>query len=171
MALFNRRKDQTITELESYYAGKNNQTLKAWVMAFLSLLVTVAVIASLFFGGRWIYRAVTDDADDANTSSNNTTETTEQANESNNGGGTLTISDADNSSDTSDAASSSDDFPEVVTDEAASTTVPSSSRGTTAGTSTSNDLPNTGAGEILLLAPAVALVVGYFISRKHQLDN
>lgn len=168
MALFNRRKNQTITELESYYAGKKNQNLKAWIMALLSLLVTVAVIAALFFGGRWIYRALTDDSSDTNTTNS---DTTEQAENANNGGGSLTISNADESDSTTE---SSEEFPEVVTDEAASTDVPSSSRAV-ASNSTSvakgSDLPNTGSGDILVVVPMITFIGGYFISRKHQLNK
>ena len=73
MALFNRRKDQTISDLEDYYANRNNRTGMAWLMAFLSLLVTIGIIGALFFGGRWVYRALTDDTQQLLTTSSNET--------------------------------------------------------------------------------------------------
>ena len=58
MALFKNREKRTIAQLEDYYASRHSNA-KAWAMAFLSLLITVAVLSAIFFGGRWLYRTLT----------------------------------------------------------------------------------------------------------------
>ena len=63
MALFKRKnKDNVLPEeVQQYYqAEKRQRTGVAWLLAFVTLLVTVLVAALLFFGGRWVYRAVFD---------------------------------------------------------------------------------------------------------------
>ncbi|MGZ6005173.1 MAG: hypothetical protein ACXWLH_03395 [Candidatus Saccharimonadales bacterium] len=63
MGLFNRQKNDTKAvppEVKQYYASEHRERVGlAWLIAFLSLIVTVAVIAGLFFGGRWTYRKIT----------------------------------------------------------------------------------------------------------------
>lgn len=64
MALFGRRKANStqIPELQDYYATqKNENTALAWLLAFGSLLVTIAIFIGLFLGGRWVYRQFTKD--------------------------------------------------------------------------------------------------------------
>jgi len=167
MAIFKRRKNQTVAELEEYYATKKARSGMAWIMALLSLLITVLVVSGLFFGGRWVYRALTDDSIEVTVSNTdmNEQQTKESAGDNNQSGDNY--------------------FPNVVTDEAASTNTPSTpnspstpSTPNTNGTSTStaptgvdNNLPNTGAGEILIVTPLVAMVVGYLISRKYHLSQ
>lgn len=62
MALFNRKKSNNKAvppEVKQYYASEHRERVGlAWLIAFLSLIVTVAVVAGLFFGGRWAYRKV-----------------------------------------------------------------------------------------------------------------
>src|SRR6185436_18606427 len=60
---FKRRKkvnDQPVpAEVKQYYASEHRERVGlAWLVAFLSLILTVAIIAGLFFGGRWIYRKI-----------------------------------------------------------------------------------------------------------------
>lgn len=44
-------------EVQEYYDAERRQHSGiAWLIAFLSLLLTVLVAAGLFFGGRWVYR-------------------------------------------------------------------------------------------------------------------
>lgn len=61
--LFNRNKKTTIAELEEYYANQrtNDSSARAWAMAVLSLLITIAVILALFFAGRWLWNVINDD--------------------------------------------------------------------------------------------------------------
>ena len=180
MALFNRRKDQTISELEQYYANKSNRTGMAWLMALLSLLVTIGIIAALFFGGRWVYRALTDNSSDSDTQ---TTVVEGTVNEDGTivGSGDRTTGTGTSGSvgtpNNETAVAPTPEFPSVVTDEAARTNTPSSSRNT-AGSSTTTpnttpttgsttSLPNTGTSEliygVLLLASVAA---GYGIALR-----
>lgn len=60
---FNRRKqteDSTVPpELQHYYESEHRERVGlAWLIAFLSLLLTISVILGLFFGGRWAYRKI-----------------------------------------------------------------------------------------------------------------
>lgn len=72
MALFNRRKqtnDVLPEEVRDYYqAEKRQRTGVAWVLALVTLLVTFLFAAALFFGGRWVYRAIFDNDDKQTTS-------------------------------------------------------------------------------------------------------
>ncbi len=44
-------------EVQEYYDAERRQHMGvAWLIAFLSLVVTVIVATGLFFGGRWTYR-------------------------------------------------------------------------------------------------------------------
>lgn len=168
MALFNRRKSQTITELEDYYANKGTRSGMAWLMAFLSLLVTVAVIAGLFFGGRWLYRTLTDDDSSKPTVATTSTKPNGSANVN-------SPEDSGSSTGSVSGEVSNDDFPSVVTDEAASTDVPNTDRlaavngsTTTTPTSTNDTIPNTGAGEVILFALPVVATAGYMYSANRQ---
>jgi cytoskeletal protein RodZ len=61
MPILHKKTDATaIPELQEYYASKGkDSTAKAWLLAFGSLLITVAVLVGLFFGVKWVYRAAT----------------------------------------------------------------------------------------------------------------
>lgn len=180
---FRRRgNNQTIAELESYYAsqGSNRRTGTAWVMAILSLIITVAVIVALYFGVRWAYRALTDN--------NNGTDTVATGTVDSENGGARVIGENNDprSSDdvvigvvnpSADEAIDNDEQGGVVSDEAASTTRDSSDvAGRTSNDSSDSlvttggdELPDTGAGELLIAIPALTIAIGYFISRKQQL--
>lgn len=149
MTIFRRRKNQTISELEDYYANRNNRTGMAWLMAFVSLLITVAVCAALFFGGRWVYRSLTND-ENAEVSVATTTEKTEQS-----------------SSNQNDVNGGSVEAGGVVSDEAVNTSVPSTERQTTQQT----QIPDTGAGSSALIFATSAGVAGFVISRRRQIKN
>lgn len=154
MAIFKRRKNQTVAELEEYYASKQTRTGMAWVMAVVSLFITVLVVTALFFGGRWIYRSFTDNNEQVTVSENNGTD-----------------SRAEDFGTTENEQDSDGYFPSVVTDEAASTDTPSGSNTATSTPNTGGDLPDTGAGEVLIFAPLLAMIAGYLFSRKYQLNN
>jgi hypothetical protein len=169
MALFKNREKRTIAQLEDYYSSRHKST-KAWAMAFLSLLITVGILSILFFGGRWLYRTFTDDQN-----STSTTETGTQVEEAKIPGSAIT----DQEQGQSNQETASVDTETVVaggtvSDEAASTSVPNVNIGQTGGNlnqEASNDIPNTGSSDILLLTPIIAVVVGYLISRKRQINN
>lgn len=72
MALFNRRNknvDSVPQEVQDYYqAEKRDRTGIAWLLALGTLVATVLLAVALFFGGRWIYRAVFKDDQNPQTS-------------------------------------------------------------------------------------------------------
>ena len=175
--LFGNKKDKTtIAELEEYYANqdqKKTRTWKAWLMAILSIIITIAIIVALFFGGRWLYRTLTDDSSDSATTTQGGSngevnlpaidgDIVGQGNQTNG-------NDAENSN--SNSNSNSTPTPEsggVVTDEAATTS--EASVGSVSGsTNTGGDepLPDTGAGELLIVIPFVTAIAGYYISRRN----
>jgi cobalamin biosynthesis Mg chelatase CobN len=175
--LFGKKNDKTtIAELEEYYANQNqnkSRSAKAWFMAILSLLLTIAIIIGLFFVGRWLYNTLTDNNDSpATTGDNNVANDTLPSfdgGEFGQSGANGDNSSAENSgSATSGSESSSQDNQGTVTDQAASTDVSNADRIAATGDS---ELPNTGAGEIIVLLPLAAGVVGYSISRRRQIKN
>jgi len=174
--LFKRNNKTTIAELEEYYANqdrKKTRTGMAWLMAILSLLITLLVIAMIFFGGRWVYRALTDNDSNTVTTTGNT----------NSNGVNLPTFDGSvvgqgntNPDDSSSAESSTDSNTGttnagVVTDEAATTSIPNTDRVIAETGSEDETIPNTGAGELLLITPIAIAVAGYFVSRKLILKN
>lgn len=194
MALFGNQNKKTIEELENYYAGKQQRSGMAWVMALLSLILTVAVLGGLFFGGRWVYRTLTnDDTDTAEIVS-----TSDPTSNNVSSGSSSDDSDADDRDDPNDASDNQDATISggVVSDEAARTDVPSTadnddmSNDTVAGTDSADNeaddddevaaatsdneqdiLPDTGADTSVLFAiTAVTLVGGYLAARHKQLQ-
>lgn len=156
MAIFKRRKNQTVAELEEYYASKQTRTGMAWIMAAISLLITILVVSALFFGGRWIYRSLTDKTPEL------TVTTTE-----NNG----TDSRAEDFGKANNEPESDEYFPSVVSDEAASTNTPSSSNTSVSAPSTpttNDDLPQTGAGENMFVLLFMVVIAGYIASIKRS---
>ena len=187
--------NQTITELENYYGSSYNsggaRSGKAWAMALMSLVITLAVIALLFFAGRWAYRTLTDDSSDVTTTQGevNSDDITSlgDGDDANNrgviGGDVDPRSDDDttvgviNPSDDSAASNNDENDSEgVVSDEAASTTRNVAGETTTDSTarnsssdSSSDALPSTGPSDILIAIPLAAIVIGYMLSRRSQL--
>ncbi|MBP6962755.1 hypothetical protein KBB49_04425 [Candidatus Saccharibacteria bacterium] len=159
MAIFKRRKNQTVAELEEYYASKQTRTSIAWVMAVVSLLITILVVSALFFGGRWIYRSLTDDNLEVTVTTVDVSGDQESSD--------MNI---DESAENGSEPEPTVNFPSVVSDEAASTTTPSSSNPSTttptAPTTGGGNIPNTGAGEVLIIAPIIAMIFGYLVSIK-----
>ena len=73
MALFKRKKSESVMpeEVQNFYAAERRQRKgTAWLLAIVTLLVTFLIASALFFGGRWIYRAIFDNDDKASTSQN-----------------------------------------------------------------------------------------------------
>ena len=179
-----KNKQTTIAELEEYYANQNqkkSRPLKAWLMALLSLLITVAIIIALFLGGRWLYRTFVDDNDGSSTTttSDNSGETVVLP--SFDGGfGDDAASGSSDSSDSSDDSSESSDgnvasnsnsdsstsSEGVVSDEAASTSESNEDRISSPGPN-EEELPNTGAGDLVFLLPII-VAAGYFAALKRQ---
>ncbi len=51
--------DSVPTEVQEYYQAEQRERMGvAWLLAFVTLVLTVAVVLGLFFGGRTVYRKV-----------------------------------------------------------------------------------------------------------------
>ncbi len=172
--LFQKNKKTTIAELEEYYANqesKKNSTAKAWFMAFISLLVTLLVIAGLFMAGRWLYRSLTDKPSDTTSTESSQADQTELPTfDSDNG-----VIGQGNPADTSTESSQG-----TVSDEAASTSIPNNTNnqvvtdvaiGGVATENTPTQVPNTGAGDMLVAVPIVVAISGYIVARKYFLKR
>ncbi len=163
MALFGNQNKKSIEELENYYSGKQQRTGMAWMMAFLSLILTITVLGGLFLGGRWAYRTFVDDTSD-DIAVNETSNVQPSA-----------TSDSPSQTPTPTPSSGG-----VVSDSAASTSTPSAQPSpapqptpaptptptptptATAGASTqSSGLPNTGSGNSIIIASLLTFVISY----------
>ena len=106
-------------EVQEYYRAEQRERMGvAWLIAFLSLLISVIVLLGIFFGGRWAWRKITQgdkkqpttvQTDDTNTNEQKPTElpgdTTKQTdptdrNANNNGAGSANSNNANSSSST-----------------------------------------------------------------------
>lgn len=194
MAPFWKKHDKTtIAELEEYYAAqeKNRQSPRAWFMAILSLLITVGIIAGLFFAGRWLFRTITSNSDtstDVVTVVKGSESTynlpTFDSDELGERGVSFGDSTSNNASDvvqgdTNDSTTVR--TPGVVSEEAASTERNVASRESTTDSetarsadspeTTTSELPKTGASELILITPMIAGVAGYLFSRNRQMNR
>lgn len=192
-ALFKRNDKTTIAELEEYYANQNKRRSgTAWLMAFLSLLITIAIIVALFFAGRWIYRAIFDNNDASETGTSETSEGTQTDlptfdSEGNEIGGDRGVGFEEGTSNNPDDLIVEEGSGEAgsegtVSDEAASTDEPNADRiaagagDSTGGDNTSDvasstdtndeELPDTGPGESILAVLIAVTILGYLGSRK-----
>ena len=190
--LFKRDDKTTIAELEEYYANqKKTRRSKAWMMGILSFMITVGVITSLFFAGRWGYRELTNNDSDSNvaTTQNGDNETPQENTQQDSNPEQVELPTFDSNSDDEQGVEFGDnatDNPDdlivtepseeegVVSDEAATITVEpdTDDNGIVAGeqTPSSAEIPNTGANEVIpiLLVTAVA---GYIFSRFRQISK
>jgi hypothetical protein len=177
MPLFKRKDKTTIAELEDYYANqKKNSSGRAWFMALLSLFITLAVLAGLFFGGRWLYRLVTNDPAVTITATGRRSDQTQDGVPSSGEIQTESSSNSDDTAITNRSSDSSETSEGVVSNEAATTTRDVAGENTDtlpAGDTiaATTELPDTGANELIALMPLLALVTGYLYSRNRQLNN
>lgn len=180
-ALFNKKNETTIAELEEYYANqKKGRSATAWFMAFLSLLITVAIIVGLFFAGRWAYRTFIDN-DSTDTASSDTQEGSnlpsfdsdpssnigvEFEEGSSNNPDDLVVVQGDNTS----SQSGTVDSGAAVTTESNVDRLANNSANAVAGDSTT-EIPNTGAGETTLAALVAISILGYAVHRRYLLQK
>lgn len=176
-----KNKQTTIAELEEYYANQNqkrNKPWKAWLMAFLSLLITIAIVIGLFFGGRWLYRTFVDDSNgDSTTTADNNSGRVDLPSfdggfDNRDTNGTTTGETSEDSDQSDGGNGSGDDDPSsnegVVSDEAASTDESNEDRLTNAGAA-EDELPNTGPGESMAVLLFSTAIFGYLIAKKKYL--
>jgi cytoskeletal protein RodZ len=152
-------------EVEEYYQSERRDRVGvAWLLAALTLVVTVIIVLGLFLGGRWVYRKV------ANKDDNNTTQTT-QTNQQAEQSPATTPQESSNSSSTNQPGNSNSS---TNPSSNSSTTEDSNTQGTvnaptqsnnpssvsTQPTQTSSNLANTGPGETIAVFVLVS-VAGY----------
>ncbi len=181
MGIFKNRNRQTIAELESYYSSQQKNGM-AWLMAFLSLFITVVVLSSIFFGGRLIYRTLTD----SNNSRESETSATINENDTQLGSTNVDSTEGTATDNTLSETLISDDASQgsaqesailggsvstggVVSDEAASTSIPS--RNVASAVDSNSEIPDTGADSMLLIVPIAVLAFGYMYSIKRQIQK
>lgn len=183
--LFKRDDKTTIAELEEYYANqKKRRSGMAWLMAALSLLITVAVIVVLFIGGRWAYQEFfVDDSREVAVSTEENGQDVDLPSfdsEDETIGGDRGISFEEGSTNDPDnliVEEGGTVQSGTVTDEAVSTNESNADRvaGTNIGgdnnITATNEIPNTGTGETALIFLVITAVVGYLTSRKRQLSK
>lgn len=77
MALFKRNKKESVMpeEVQNFYAAERRQRKgTAWLLALATLIITFLIASALFFGGRWVFRAIFSNDDKATTSQNESSE-------------------------------------------------------------------------------------------------
>ncbi len=87
MAIFDRFKrnnnqDSVMpAEVQDYYkAERRDKAGMAWLLAVITLIATIMIAAGLFFGGRFIYRAITGNDDTSQTQTQTESESEDAAN-------------------------------------------------------------------------------------------
>lgn len=169
MALFNRKpKSDSVgmpPELQDYYQAENREkSWMAWLLGFVTLVVTILLALALFFGGRWVYRQIR--GNDSPTLE--TTQTQEEASQAN--------EDTDNTAEDEEDTEQQGSTDSTATQDSGST--PTSSETGTSSTSTpsssvassaTNDLPNTGPADTLAIFVAVSALA--YIGHRHLAKN
>jgi hypothetical protein len=155
-------------EVQQYYqAEQRERTGVAWLLAGITLVVTVLVVMGLFFGGRWVYRKVRHNVGNKGTVA--TTQQSQDASSSESGASTST-SDNGQSANSSNAGSSSN-TPAASTPSSSGSSAAtgagssaSTSQGTVSTTAARTSIPNTGPGDTIGLFAGVSLM-GYLAHR------
>ncbi len=160
MALFRRNKQQQtqIPELQDYYATQKKEgSGKAWLLAVGSLLITIAIFIGLFMGGRWLYRAVTNNDEPVQTAQTETEKT-----------------DSSTSSNTATAPN-----PDPSTSTPGTTTIPGGAQGVSPSQSAQSNqsasaattsIPNTGPSSVAVIF-AITTIAGAVLHRRITLSK
>lgn len=156
MAFFRRKSEviEEVPELEQYYAERRTGNVWGWVMALVTMALTVLIIVGLFYGGRWVYRELNnqDAAKPTVTAPANPSDSKEIS------GVTSLPSDEPSSATRSDQSSAGS-----TTNPTGPTTNTTNTSNNTSGTQT--QIPDTGPGEIFAIA-LIAVVCGYLLRAK-----
>lgn len=177
MALFRRNKvDETgmPVEVDQYYQAENTgRGPLTWLLALVTVLITVLVVLALFYGGRWAYRKFHHNTKKAvttvqkaseSTSDTATTPATTGESRSTNSNGTAGSSSSSSSTTTSGSTGTSTSSSTPGT----STTQSTNAGGTSNGQYTTNggtQLANTGPGDSLTIFLSVS-VLAYVLHRR-----
>jgi cytoskeletal protein RodZ len=181
---FNRKKKESDLpkEVQDYYqAEKRERVGVAGLLAVATLLVTVVLAIGLFFGGRWLYRAIFDD----DNTSNDTAQQEQQEGDSQEGeqegqpeeSGDQNDdqnNDGEGDQDGDEEAQPTTPAPTTPSTPAPSTpapTTPATPPSNSGGSSTPNSLASTGPEDTAAIVASVAAISGtgfYLIRRKQE---
>ncbi len=79
--------DNAPTGVQEYYQSERGERMGiAWLIALMSLVITVLVVLLVFFGGRWLYRKITQRNKPSNTAPTSQTNTSNNNSNNNQGG-------------------------------------------------------------------------------------
>lgn len=166
MAIFRRKKEvvDEVPELEHYYAERRTSSIWSWVMAIVTMLLTVLIILGLFYGGRWVYRELT--KDDANPQPAPTV-TAPQNPPTQTNQGVTTLPSGESSTSNSGQSGTSNTGGGTPAPSGTSTTGGTSNTGSssTSGSSATNtpsEIPNSGPGEVIMVS-VIAAIAGYLV--------
>lgn len=156
---FNRTKNPSSDvppEVQNYYqAEKREKVGIAGLLALGTLLVTIVVAMGLFFGGRWVYRSL------SNNDNKDGKQTAQQGTNDN-----QNTNDGDKAADTPVSTPSQPEKKPTPAPAPAPAPAETSSKSTTA----NSDLPNTGPGDTLAMVLGTVLVstTVFYIKRRPQ---
>jgi len=155
---FRRKKTEDLPlEVQDYYqAEKRERVGIAWLLAAVTLVVTVVAATGIFFGGRWAYRKL------ANKDQLPTTAVQQQ--QTNNKPAQTT---APSTTTPPSTAPSTTPAPSTPAPSTPAPTVPRTPSTTTNNNSTATQVPNTGPGNILTVFIVTSLA-GAFLHRTFQ---
>ncbi len=174
---FNRRKQSSTQkpvpkEVEQYYQSERRDRVGvAWLLAGVTLILTVMIVLGLFFGGRWAYRKITNKDNTTNTQTAETNQPNKPAEQSpsNQSPSSSSPSSTDNSNTSSPNNSSSQTSPSQGSVAAPTQTnnpasVPSGP--------TQTSVPNTGPGQTITVFALVSLAgyIGYSTYLRRKLN-
>ena len=172
MALFRRKAKTTDTdvpaEVQEYYQSERRERVGvAWLLAFGTLVLTIALAIGIFFGGRWVWRKI-----DNNNKNTATTEQTGQEQNQPSGGETAPGAGSQPSTTPSQDQGGTSTQPQSTPSQTPSANQPSASApATTTVPSTSSNLANTGPGDTVAIFLGVTIlgVLGYQAVIRHKL--
>ena len=156
-------------EVQEYYEAERREHIGvAWLLAFVTLVVTVVVIIGLFVGGRWAYRKYAH----KNTSHTSTIAISPKPQvQSNNNSAATTNTATPSGSTTSQTPASTTTTTQPKTSSPATTTSTSSAANSTAQSSASQNLTNTGPGDTLAVFIGVSALAtaGHLLYSRRKL--
>ena len=161
MALF-RRKDEVVEEvpeLERYYAERQTSSAWSWLMALVTMILTILIIIGLFFAGRWVYRELIADEKSAQPTVNAPVATSTESSTQATTGGTTSLP----------AGEGTTGQPNGGTAPVTSSTNATAGSSASTTSASSNALPDSGPGTTIAITAVIA-ATAYFL-RLYQLSR